>query len=399
MAMKLKVSRKRLIWALSGAIDLVGVTDLFHGKRVAYLADQLRAHLGEFPWSQDDVILAGLLHDCGVSSTDVHEQLAHSMEWAYADEHCKRGEVLLRNVKVFAHLAQAIRFHHRHWNPNSHNSSEVLGNLLFLADRIDVLSKSESEDILISRNQVRNTINAHSGTLFNPEYVQAFNDLSNRDVFWLNWQESHSGSVMGSWYSNEEPCEIEYAELKEIFTLFSSCVDGKSPYTYNHSLGVAQIARKLASLLNLPEETCEKIELAALLHDIGKLRIPDHILEKKEALSPDEVQIMHHHSYDTYNILSSTSGLNEIVLWAMQHHEKLNGSGYPEGVSASRIPISSRIITVSDIYQALGQDRPYRKAMQFEQILEILQEMVRRGELDKNIVQTVAENRAALAHQ
>lgn len=388
--MRIEVSRRRLLWALSSTIDLVGVTDLYHGKRVAYIADCLRAEWPDCQWSHDDVVTAGLLHDCGVSSTDMHEQLVLNVDWAFAHAHCERGAQLLSGIGSLAHLAPAIRHHHTAWNKLGSHPDDQLANLLFTADRIDVMAMRQSQDILISRKQVLATIESYAGILFNPALVDIFRKLCLRDRFWLDWQHSHTDLVMGAWYRSEHTEPMDYFELKETFQLFSSCVDGKSPFTYNHSVKVSRIATYLASCMGFDSEDVLRIELAALLHDIGKLRVPDAILEKPGPLDSDEVQIMRHHSYDTYSILDNVSGLGEIVCWAMQHHEKLNGTGYPGGANSTEIPLASRIIAVADIFQALAQNRPYREGLPRETVLAMLSDMTIRGEIDANVVATLA---------
>lgn len=390
--MNVRLNRKKLLWVLSGAIDLVGITDLYHGKRVAYIADQLRKNISDFNWSQDDVIKAGLLHDCGVSSTDIHEHLVLEFEWTFVEQHCIRGEKLLNRVGDLSHLAEPIRYHHSSWCSMNGGDIEELANLVFLSDRIDILSKRVDEDILVAKDQVIKTIKSYRGELFKKEYVDAFLELSIRDSFWLRWQESHTDSVMGFWYEDSEKEKIDYIELKELFLLFSSCVDGKSPYTYNHSLGVANLSSCIAILYGLSEDDCKKIELAGLLHDLGKLRVPDRILEKKGSLSEIEKQVMRHHSYDTYNILSPLRSLGDIISWAMQHHEKLNGNGYPDGLGRHELSIYTRIITIADIYQALAQDRPYRDGLDDFKIFEILDNLVMQGDIDSDIVSIIKEN-------
>ncbi len=391
--MNFKLNKRKLLWVLSGIIDLVGVTDLYHGKRVAYIAKVIASSLSDFPWSESDIIIAGMLHDCGVSSNEVHENLLKEMEWSLAQEHCTRGEMLLSGQKNLSYLAKAIGLHHTRWEEMIGNDDELLANLIFLADRVDVLAASASDDILISCEFIVKKVAKLSNTLFSPNLVSAFINQARKDEFWLDWQvagTSYSG--LSSWINNESPKNIYFEELKELFILFSACVDGKSTYTYNHSLGVAALAVTLARFLKIGKKRREKLYLAGLLHDIGKLRVPDIILEKKDSLNSSEFKIMRHHSYDTRTILSQIENLDEITLWAGQHHEKLNASGYPTGIPSKYISLESRILTVADILQALIQDRPYRQGLSHEEILPILDEMVANNEIDKVVVEQYKKN-------
>lgn len=388
--MSIKVNKRKMLWVLSNVVDFVGVTDLFHGKRVAFIADKIRSEFKGFPWDQNDVITAALLHDCGVSSTDVHEHLVGEMEWEGASEHCIRGEKLLSEQPDFCHLASSIGWHHTRWTDLPKCGSTILGNLLFLADRIDVLAATSTRDILIAREDIKEEINSLRGSLFCPELVDIFLRVSSRDLFWLNWSECQNGSQFQDWLDGEEETCVEYKELKTLFSLFSSCVDGKSTYTYNHSVGVSVLAEKIAELSGLSGEKQDEVALAGLMHDLGKLKIPDSILNKPGKLDYNEIKIMNHHSFDTHSILSRIPGLHEITKWAFQHHEKMNGFGYPEGVSD--LPVESRIVAVADIFQALAQDRPYRKGLDLPGILRILEEMAGKREIDSSLVSLVANH-------
>lgn len=396
--MSVIINKRKLYWILSNAIDLVGVTDLYHGKRVAYIADRIASALKDKLWPRSDVIITGLLHDCGVSSTDVHEHLVMEMEWHQANIHCVRGEMLLMAQEDLKHLAPAVGMHHSRWELLGRGKDHLLGNLIFLADRVDVLAKTSHGDILASRKEVIRVVESHKGTLFAPELVEAFIEASSKDIFWLNWGVAHTDFIMGDWLNQGEEEEVEYGRLKHIFSLFSTCVDGKSPYTYNHSLGVASLAVYLATVLDLDETTRDKIELAGLLHDMGKLRVPDFILEKRGALELKEMQVMHHHSFDTYNILSRIKGLEDVSQWVFQHHEKLNGTGYPQGVSSPEISTEARILMVADIFQALAQDRPYRKGLDLNEILDVLEEKAEKGEIDSQLVACIREHGKQCLH-
>lgn len=390
--MSVELSKRKVLWALSGAIDLVGVTDLSHGKRVAFIADTIREELDFFPWTQNDVIVAGLLHDCGVSSTDMHEHLVHEMEFTHANDHCKRGASLLELQSECAHLSNAILLHHTRWEEMDEGRDELLGNLLFLADRIDVLAATATRDILMDKQNILDRITSFTGILFSPRLVEAFLTVGSKDIFWLNRGEVARGDIMKDWLNGEEPIKTEFSSLVEPLTLFASCVDGKSPFTYNHSVGVASLSKKIAELVGIKGETLYKIEIAGLMHDLGKLKVPDYIIEKDSKLDAHESFIMRHHSYDTFCILSQIDGLEDIGLWSAQHHERLNGLGYPKSEGSDQISLESRILAIADIFQALAQTRPYRAALESSEIIEVLTEMTDNNEIDRDIMALVSEN-------
>lgn len=140
-------------------------------------------------------------------------------------------------------------------------------------------------------------------------------------------------------------------------------MDKKDPYTRNHSLDVTRIAVKLANFIGLPPEEVHDIRLASLLHDIGKIYIPDTIINKPAALTPDEFETIKRHSVETFNMLSHLSQFEGIRQMAGHHHERWDGKGYPDGLSGQEIPLGARILCVADAYDAMTSNRPYRRAI------------------------------------
>ncbi|MGL1891238.1 MAG: HD domain-containing protein [Spirochaetaceae bacterium] len=392
--MSIKLKKRKLLWVISGAIDLVGVTDISHGKRVAYIASIILSKLEGFPWSLDDVITSSLLHDCGVSSTDVHEKLVHEMEWSLANVHCKRGEQLLLLQPEFNYLAAAIGRHHTRWIDLPKDKNSSLANLIFLADRLDVLIATAEGPILKNKEQIIDKIKNYSGSLFSPDLVESFLQVSNNDNFWINWSKFSDCEYLKEWMDEIDKETISYSSLKDLFAFFGACVDGKSHFTYSHSVGVASLSRKIAELNGISGEMLDELELAGLIHDMGKLKVPDEILDKPEKLLSDERYIIQFHSQDTYNILSQVKELEHIAKWASQHHEKLNGSGYPNSEKGKNLPVEARIIAIADIFQALAQNRPYRKGLPIRNIMDILEDMTLYDELDRDLVELVEHNQA-----
>jgi putative nucleotidyltransferase with HDIG domain len=180
---------------------------------------------------------------------------------------------------------------------------------------------------------------------------------------------------------------VSFPELKQLALLFARIVDAKSPFTMEHSLGTARLARFLAERAELSVETCEKIEVAALLHDLGKLQVPDEILEKPSALTREERAMIQRHSFETYQILRGIAGLEDITLWAAYHHETPDGRGYPFHRRGAELTLEMRIVAVSDVFQALAQRRPYRKPLGPDEILDLLRTFVQQNHLDSEIVE------------
>lgn len=387
----------KTIIALSGALDLVGIDEIQHGKRVAYIAYSIAKHLQWTDSTCQLILYAGLLHDCGVSKVEEHRHLTETLEWEDAEGHCLRGESYLLACPILAHLAKAIRYHHTRWEDllrlDLPERVKAHANLIYLADRIDVLQTPYlgSERILIEAESIVKQIQSLSGTLFAPEFVDAFAELADIEAFWLSMEPDYLEEDLLAIGQPQQPIAIDYVDLKELARLFSRVVDAKSPFTEDHSQRVAKIARHLAESFGIRGNHLELIEIAGLLHDIGKLRVPDAILEKTDKLTPLEYAAIRRHSFDTYRILKRVFYDSKIPVWAGYHHEKMQGDGYPFQIDLSELDLETRIITVADIFQALAQDRPYRSSMSLKDILVILWQQVETGELDRSIVAALAE--------
>ena len=144
---------------------------------------------------------------------------------------------------------------------------------------------------------------------------------------------------------------------------FAKVIDAKSPYTFNHSVGVSEASVRIAEAMGLAPATVQMIRRAALLHDIGKLSVSNAILEKPARLTDEEWRIMRLHPVYTRVVLKTVSGFENLAFVAAAHHERLDGTGYPDRIGADQMPLTARIIAVADVYQALTEKRPYRESL------------------------------------
>ncbi len=152
-------------------------------------------------------------------------------------------------------------------------------------------------------------------------------------------------------------------------------------YTFKHSVDVATISMLIAKKSGLPEADIEKIGMAGLLHDLGKSRIPNEVLNKAGKLTEDEFSIMKRHSLYGYQILKEKKDIpQKVLLGVLQHHEKINGKGYPMGVAGEQISTYARILSIADVYDALVTERPYKKAFSQQDAIEMIMAMT--DELD-----------------
>ena len=172
-------------------------------------------------------------------------------------------------------------------------------------------------------------------------------------------------------FHNEEI--ISQNHLIEVVTSLASAIDAKDEYTKGHSSSVSRYSEALARALNLPEKDVERIKLGALLHDIGKIGIPENVLRKPSKLTDEEWEIMKQHPViGAEKVLRPNESLHDLIPMVKYHHEHWDGTGYPERLKGEEIPLTARIVSVADAYHALISDRPYRKGLSVEKACEIL---------------------------
>ena len=170
------------------------------------------------------------------------------------------------------------------------------------------------------------------------------------------------------------------AENRELFLgtvkSLAAAIDGKDPYTRGHSERVSRFSIAIAQRLGLPDDEIEKIRISAVLHDVGKISIDDSILKKPAALTDEEYEIMKKHPQKGYKIMSQIPGIKDFLPGMYMHHEMINGQGYPQGLKGDEIPLMARIVSVADTFDAMTTDRPYQKALKFEDAVERIKSFV-----------------------
>jgi putative two-component system response regulator len=172
-----------------------------------------------------------------------------------------------------------------------------------------------------------------------------------------------------------------------LFSL-ANAIEAKDPYTQGHVRRVAELGVALAQKMGLSSKMVEAVRLGGILHDVGKIGIGEHVLNKPGPLTAEEWEAVREHPKAGFKIcLPLQKDLGTALGIIRHHHEKLNGSGYPDGLRGREIPVEVRIMTTADIYDALTADRPYRKAFAKPAAFEILRREAHAGELDEEIVE------------
>jgi putative two-component system response regulator len=178
--------------------------------------------------------------------------------------------------------------------------------------------------------------------------------------------------------------ELENAETV-LFSLALS-IEAKDPYTKGHCDRLSSYSEALGHRLGLPQDQCVALRRAGVVHDIGKIGVPENILIKKDSLTDVEWAVMKEHPATGERICSPLKSFRLVLPIIRHHHEKLDGSGYPDGLKGDKIPLTARVLQITDIYDALVTDRPYRKALPHEQAIRTIRDEARRGWWDNSLI-------------
>jgi len=387
------ISLLNLLLSLSEAMDLAGPELVQHQQRTAFVAWEL-GRAAKLPEARlEQLFYAALLHDIGALSVEEKYSILHGVSEAEFGDHSARGEVLLRKLPFLGDAASLVGDHHTNWEDQKYTISENLNlerQILQLADTLE-RSVTRGTYILYQQKDLTERVNEMSGTILHPDVVELFNAVSAREEFWLDMTSRRLYPLL----LNSGPSrriEVGIENLFQIAEIFANIIDFRSRFTSTHSSGVSASATMIAKMFGLTESEVVYMEVAGYLHDLGKLAIPNSILEKPGVMTMAEFSLMRSHTYYTYSVLNTIGGLQQIAEWGAYHHERLDGSGYPFHCKATELSIGARIMMVADVFTAMAEDRPYRKGMVREEVTRILKDFASRSLLEKRIVDLVVDN-------
>lgn len=355
------ISLSEVISALSFAIELTDGTMSGHALRSCLLGMRIAEEAGFSTEEKSSLYYALLLKDIG------NEELIGLR--------CDRGASIVSKLGMGDLAADAVRNLEEHWDgsgyPNHIQGEAIprLARVAAIAQHLDMFSIERNSTIAIE------TLEEWSGSWFDPDLVKAALSLNHQDRLWTHCRatdghEQTRAAVLELDPRRSQPLDEE--QIDRVCEAFAWVVDAKSNFTFRHSMGVAELARGIAQNLGLAPDRIRLVWRAALLHDLGKLSISNKILDKRTKLTVAEWKVIRRHPGLTRKILEQIGAFREIAIVAGEHHEKLDGSGYPNHLTAFDLSIESRIIAVADVYGALSEDRPYREGLSYAEILPIL---------------------------
>jgi putative nucleotidyltransferase with HDIG domain len=285
---------------------------------------------------------------------------------------CERGADIARTLGFQDETVQAIRALDEHWDgagqPHALKGEQIplLARVLGLAQTVEVFFSSygvqAAYDMALSRR----------GSWFDPDLVDALLAIRSDNEFWRALTEDDGPSQIAQVEPADKLLIADDDRLDRVAEAFALVIDAKSPWTFQHSRGVAATSVAIAEVMGYPGEQIREIRRAALLHDIGKLGVSSLILDKPGKLTDEEFQIMRRHPIATREILNRTGCFRHLANAAASHHERLDGTGYDLGLGRSELPMLARVLCTSDVCDALRGSRPYRAGMPTERVLDIM---------------------------
>jgi HD-GYP domain-containing protein (c-di-GMP phosphodiesterase class II) len=302
---------------------------------------------------------------------------------------CDRGAEIAHLLGFESPTAEAIRALDEHWDgqgqPRGLRGEEIplLGRILTLAQTTEIFHAAGGV------NAAWRVARRRSGGWFDPALVDAFGAMRFDVAFWQTVRDDD----LESWEPTDRIIVADEARLDAIAYAFAGVIDAKSPWTYRHSDRACMIVLGLATALGADDDELSALRRAALLHDVGKLAVSNRILDKPGRLTEGEFALIREHPVVTRRILERVPGFGGLAPVAAAHHERLDGSGYPQGLSGEELTMPMRLLAVADVYEALTSERPYRAAMSSEEALAII-----RAGAPHRLDQEAASALASLTH-
>ncbi|MBP2636444.1 MAG: 33-cGAMP-specific phosphodieSPTERase 1 [Firmicutes bacterium] len=380
-----------LVSALSTALELSTDGISKHHWRTALIAGRIAQHIGLEESQQQILVYAALLHDIGAVSNWAERRKLQEFKVAQdIYRHAEEGYELLKDSQQLGMLAETIRHHHDHWegaNPSGLAGKDIpiTSRIINLADRLEILLK-DNVYIFEQRPNVLSAIRELSGQMFDPDLVKALHEFARQESFWLDLINPSYYQDFFRQIDGYGRMVFNMDDVMNIAGIFATIIDRTSSFTGMHSRGVAQVSALLAKARGYSMEEVKLIKIAGLFHDLGKLAIPNELLENPNKLTDKEFSIIKQHPYYTYRILEKIDGFSVVAEWAAFHHETLDGAGYPFRIPEASLRLGSRIVSVADVFVALSENRPYRQPLALAQVQKIMKGMADNRKLDGSVV-------------
>ncbi|HEY3332505.1 MAG TPA: HD domain-containing phosphohydrolase [Capsulimonadaceae bacterium] len=300
------------------------------------------------------------------------------------------GEVAVRDLGFGDEVVEAVRGIDENFDGTGAphglcgTAIPLLSRIIAVAQTLDTFSTA------MDVGSAYDVLTRQCGSRYDPDIVETALAFATDERFWAYVKEKPR-QLLRSYETAFVIGEASSACIDAVCGAFGRIVDAKSPYTRAHSRRVSEYAVEIGRALDLGGDRIRVIRRAALLHDIGKLAVPNSILEKPQKLNDDEWARIKKYPWRTEQILGPIRGFRRLAEVACAHNERIDGSGYHRGIKEDEIDLDMRIVAVADVYDALTSDRPQRQAMPIDKVFRILDEEGRRG-LDPRCVTVLKQH-------
>jgi HD-GYP domain-containing protein (c-di-GMP phosphodiesterase class II) len=304
---------------------------------------------------------------------------------------CTQGADVARLLGLGEAVAQAIYSTDEHWDGQG-AAQGLRGEEIPLLARIVCLSQTvEVYATTFGVPAAFSMIRERSGRWFDPELAHAAEAFESDDAFWDEVKRRPRARLA----EDVGPAlrrSVTAASVDAVCAAFARIIDAKAAFTAAHSARVASYAVHIGRNLSMDAETCADLHRAGLLHDLGKLGVPNRILDKPDSLTDAEFAVIRRHPRYTEQVLSRIPSFERVTVIAAAHHERLDGSGYFRGKSGIDLTLPMRVLAVADVFDALTADRPYRASLTVERAIGLLESDAARGKLDRDVIAALRED-------
>lgn len=378
----MKISVQDCINLINSVIEPLNSDLASHLRKGTYIAYSIAKEMGLTDNQVKHVFIVASIHDISVLLSKTHGCSLTDSE--ILQNYTLNSQKVEREIQTLTQLSNILQMGYGDAN------AAVIDDVVYFAYALEFYLRNQEKDyIAYTEDLIDGFFDAYPGC--QQAIAEAVKRLVKKDIFWLRLETprmydslQHVSPLRGDL--------ITLKELEEICLILARIVDKHSCFTVVHCTSVGRVAGLIAELMKLPEEIQKKIRIAGYLHDIGKVHIPPEILNKEGPLTHRERALMKKHSFMTYEMLCDISSLSDVTSWAANHHERLDGSGYPFGLKEQDLDLPSRIMAVADMFTALVENRPYRNGMSTDDAMKILDDDVARGKVDGNIVRILEAN-------
>ncbi len=361
-----------------------------HGWKVGYIIYHLLKDDPQYSKTQlVKICYTALLHDIGAYKTEDLDSLSHTndvfdFEVKNTMEHSIYGYLFLKEYEFFNEFSDLVLFHHFTYGRllESDCGNKELASMIFIADRMEILTKRRPN---ITASEL---FQAFENPVFNSEIVGQLKELEARDGIITKYLDDFNLTEILAFLHE---VELSSEQTLTLVDMIPHTIDFRSEYTVTHTVATVKLSMMLGELCGLNEDEIMKIQVGALLHDIGKISTPLAILEKNGKLSSYEFGIMKDHVVLSDYILKGCL-CEEIVHISARHHEKLDGSGYPKGLKKEDLTLSECIVAVADVLSALMGRRSYKEPFPEERVRAIMIENKEQGKLCGVVIDKALEN-------